>query len=97
MIASIPNFILYRFLYGRLFHRIYFSLCYADGERFLSDTHKFALFTIFFQLFPMIGVSFYTIYNKKVYDQTVYSALDTLIVSVLLVVLLFIDGSKSGE
>jgi hypothetical protein len=45
----------------------------------------------------MIGVSFYTIYNKKVYDQTVYSALDTLIVSVLLVVLLFIDGSKSGE
>lgn len=92
-----PNFILYRFLYGRLFHRIYFSLCYADGDRIFSVTHRFALFTIFFQLFPMIGVSFYTIYNKKLYDQTVYSALDALIISALLVVLLFIDGSKNGE
>ena len=47
--------------------------------------------------FPIIGISFFTVYSKETYDQTVYSALDSLIVNALMIILLIIDGSKSGE
>jgi hypothetical protein len=29
--SSLTTFVFYRFIYSRLFHREYFSLCYADG------------------------------------------------------------------
>jgi len=94
---SLVNFIVYRFIYGRLFNRLYFNLCYADGERLFTNTHRLAIGSILLQLLPMVAISFYTIYSKELYDQTVYSALDTLIINAILIILLFIDGSKSGE
>jgi len=45
----------------------------------------------------MIGISCFTVYKKQKYDQTVYSALDVLILAVLGIISLLIDGSKSGE
>lgn len=97
VVGSLFNFVFYRFLYGRLFHREYFTLCYADGEKLLTHTHRLALFSIFFQLLPMVGISFFTVYKKEIYDQTVYSALDTLAINVILIILLLIEGSKSGS
>ncbi len=96
-VGSLITFIFYRFLYARLFHRIYFTLCYAAGDKLLTHTHRLSLIVIVLQLLPMVAITFYTVYTKQVYDQTVYSALDTLIINVILIVLLLIEGSKSGE
>ena len=80
-----------------MFNRVYFSLYYSNGDGLFSTTYKLTLITILFQLLPMVGVSFYTIYSKEVYDQTVYSSLDSLIINSILIILLFIDGAKNGE
>ncbi len=80
-----------------MFHRVYFSLCYAAGDKLLTHTYRLSLIVIILQLLPMVGISFYTVYKKQVYDQTVFSALDTLIINVILIILLLIEGSKSGE
>ena len=63
----------------------------------LNQTHRIALLSIFTQFLPIVGISFYTVYSKEIYDQTVYSALDTLILNVIMVILLLIEGSKSGS
>jgi hypothetical protein len=83
-------------LYGRLFNRVYFSIFYSDGDRMFSSTFRVSVATIFLNYLPMIGISCFTIYKKERYDQTVYSALDVMMLAVLAIILLLIDGSKSG-
>jgi hypothetical protein len=94
---SVFNFAFYRFLYGRIFNRVYFSVFYSDGDRMFWSTFKVSIVAVCLNYLPMIGISCLTVYKKTKYDQTVYSALDVLILSVFSILLLMIDGSKSGD
>ena len=91
---SCLSFRFFRLLYSRLFDRFYFSAYIANGERLLTVTNRVTFITILLMTLPMIGLSATFLYNKTNQDQTFFSAIDTILLGFIAMVLLTIDTAK---
>lgn len=93
---SILTFRFFRFLYSRLFNRIFLTIYIADGGRFLSTMSKLTIGSLILFTLPMLGGSGFILYKKQIFDQTFFCAIDTLILGFITACLLTIDSFTKG-
>lgn len=84
-------------LYSRFFNRPNFSCFFLDGAELLLGSNWFTLGFIVFSLLPLIFVCGYLIYIKQYYDQTLIYSIDTLLLSLALLLFLIIDIASKGQ
>jgi hypothetical protein len=99
VIATISSFqfLFFRFLYSKTFNREYFSSYFSNGEHLLTTSSRLSYAIIVFTILPMVFICGLIIFAKEEYDQTLYNAIDTLILSILLIIFVVIDGTKNGQ
>lgn len=94
---SILTMPFFRILYSRFFNRNNFSCFFLDGWELLLGSNWFTGSYILFSALPLVFVCGYLIYLKQSYDQTLIFSIDTLILSLVLILLLIIDVASKGE
>jgi hypothetical protein len=87
----------FRMVYGRFFSRNNFSCFFLEGEELLLGSNWFSLAFILFSLLPLIFCCGFLIFLKQSYDQTLIYSIDTLLLSLALLLLLIIDIASKGD
>lgn len=93
-LIAFPSF---RIIYSRLFNSQSLSFFLLRGGELLSGSGKFAFLYIVTCLFPLLFVSGYVIFIKPIYDQTLISSIDSLLLDIFLIILLVIDTHSKDE
>lgn len=86
----------FRMLYSRFFNRPNFCCFFLDGAELLLGSNWFTFGFIVFSLLPLVFVCGYIIYIKQFYDQTLIFSIDTLLLSLALLLFLIIDIASKG-
>lgn len=94
---TLVGFPCFRLIYSRLFNSSSLSCFFLKGGELLSGSGKFAFLYVVTCLFPLLFVSGYVIYIKQLYDQTLISAIDSLLLDIFLVILIIIDTHSKDE
>jgi len=87
----------FRMVYSRFFCRNNFSAFFINGADLFLGTNWFTAGFILFSILPLIFCCGYLIYLKQNYDQTLIYSIDTLLLSLVLLLLLIIDISSKDE
>lgn len=94
---SLLSMPIFRLLYSRFFNLPNFSGFFLSGVEMLLLTNRFTFLYIFFSLLPFVFNCGFLIYIKQSYDQSLIYAIDTLILSLFLLLFLVIDVVGKGE
>lgn len=84
-------------IYSRFFCRNNFSAFFLNGGDLFLGSNWFTVGYILFSLLPLIFCCGYLIYLKQTYDQTLIYSIDTLLLSLTLLLLLIIDMASKDE
>ena len=85
---SLPFF---RMIYSRIFCRNNFSAFFLNGAELFLGSNWFTAGFILFSIMPLVFCCGYLIYLKQTYDQALIYSIDTLLLSLTLLLLLIID------
>ena len=78
-------------IYSRIFCRNNFSSFFLNGAELFLGSNYFTAAFLLFSILPLIFCCAYLVYLKQTYDQTLIYAIDTLILSLILILYLIID------
>ena len=84
----------FRIIYSKIFHSLHFSLVAFRPSNLFSISTIFTISALLLAELPAIVAAFYLAYNKLLKDQLFYSAVETLIVTVVSVLLALVDIYK---
>lgn len=84
----------FRIIYSKIFHSLHFSLVAFRPSSLFSISTIFTISALLLAELPAIVAAFYLAYNKLLKDQLFYSAVETLIVTVVSLLLALVDIYK---
>ena len=87
----------FRMIYSRIFLRNNFSSFFLNGADLFLGTNWFTLAYILFSMLPLIFCCGYLIFLKQTFDQTLVYSIDTLILSLVLIMFLVIDMASKDD
>ena len=88
----------FRMIYCRIFLRNNFSSFFLNGADLFLGSNWFTLAFMLFSILPLIFCCGYLIFLKQTFDQTLVYSIDTLILSLILILFLVIDmASKDAS
>ena len=94
---SFISFSNFRIIYSRLFNKSSFSCFIYKAGSLLSANITLTIIHIIFSILPLVFLSAYIIFIKKSYDQTLISAIDSLLLDIIMIILLIIDAATKDE
>ena len=96
-VLSFISFSNFRIIYSRLFNKSSFSCFIYKAGSLLSANITLTIIHIIFSILPLVFLSAYIIFIKKSYDQTLISAIDSLLLDIIMIILLIIDAATKDE
>jgi hypothetical protein len=96
-LALFLGFKFYRIIYSKLFDILQFSLGYKKYQHVFPLATIFTLFNLILCEIPMIIASFTLIYNKRMKDQTFYTCVECLTITIITIIVSLVDIYKTED
>lgn len=87
----------FRILYSRLFNTIHLSLAYRNRSNVFTIATIFTLCFLIFSEIPALVGCWFLVYNKTLKDQTFYTSIEGLVVTIVAIVFSLLDIYKSDD
>lgn len=87
----------FRIIYSRLFNSITLSLAYRNRSNVFTIATIFSLCFLIFSEIPAIVACWSLVYNKTLKDQTFYTSIEGLVVTVIAIIFTLIDIYKAED
>lgn len=87
----------FRIVYSRLFNSITLSLAYRNRSNVFTIATIFTLCFLIFCEIPVLVGCWSLVYSKRLKDQTFYTSIEALIITVISIVFSLIDIYKSDD